>query len=237
MDRRIASTVGAIGMRRLLCVGIVGLVLGACTTQRPLPIVLKSGDDAYLAGDYGRASQEFQEYIDRFPGDPEVRTKLARSYVEIDQPAQAVRHAQVAYDINPRNPFYIETLAEALYHSGRSQELFTFLGNLAKDRGGVTDYIRQGQYLAKAGFLDEAKAALLTAAKIDLGKTPAPQLALADFYESINDRENALLRLRYALYLDPKNPDIQMRIRALGEVPGPAFALPPEESPSGSFGG
>jgi hypothetical protein len=32
-----------------------------------------------------------------------------------------------------------------------------------------------------------------------------------------------------AMYLDPKNEEIPARVRALGEIPGPSLAMPPEE--------
>jgi hypothetical protein len=80
------------------------------------------------------------------------------------------------------------------------------------------------------GDADGAEHALLTAAKIDGGKTAAPQIALADFYRSIGDKKAEIVRLRNALYLDPKNPEIPKRLRELGEIPGPSLAMPPEES-------
>ena len=57
--------------------------------------------------------------------------------------------------------------------------------------------------------------------------------ALARFYESIGAKDEALLRYRMAMWLDRENPEIQERIRALGEIPGPTLAIIPEEAVGG----
>jgi len=193
-------------------------------------MVREQGDKAYERGDYATACNDYREYVERKPGEPDVQNMYAKSLIKTNQPIPAVEHATIAYDQRPTNEDYINTRAEALFQAGKTDELYRFLRGLTEARGLPSDYIRLGQYTARMGDADGAEHALLTAAKIDGGKTAAPQIALADFYRSIGDKKAEIVRLRNALYLDPKNPEIPKRLRELGEIPGPSLAMPPEEA-------
>ena len=69
----------------------------------------------------------------------------------------------------------------------------------------------------------------MTAARLDGGQTVEPQIALADFYLAAGDEEKAIRRLRMALGIDAENEIAIDKLRSLGEIPGPSFALTPEE--------
>ena len=206
--------------------------LAGCNTVRPLPTVRESGDRFFSRGQFEQAAAEYKEYTDRKPGEPAVQLMYAKTLLALHNPAPAVEHATIAYDQHPTDEDYIETRAQALFEAKKNDELDRFLRGLTSGRGLPSDYIRQGRFLAKLGDADGAETALKVAAKVDGGKTPAPQLALADFYHSIGDRANEFKRLRMALYLDPKNLEIPNRMRELGEIPGPSLAMPPEEAES-----
>jgi len=204
--------------------------LAGCSMPRSLPAVRDSGERAFQRGDYARAEADFQEYTERKPGDAPVQLLYAKTLLATDQPVPAVEHATLAYDQHPADPEYIDVRAQALFEAKRTDELYRFLRGLCDAHGMPADYLRLGQYTAKLGDADGAEHAFLTAAKVDGGKTPAPQLALADFYHSINDKASEVRRLRMALFVDPRNQDIPNRLRALGEIPGPSLALQPEEA-------
>lgn len=206
--------------------------MGGCATKRPLNRVEEDGDRAFARGQYDKALADYLEYVERRPGNGEIRHKLARSLIEVKQPSHAIEHAWVAFDDEPRNEAYIETLAQALQQSGRNDELVTFLRDQVEDRGRVQDYLRLGKYLAMTGDADGAELALITAAKLDQGRSMLPQLALARFYESIGDRASSFERLRMALFFDPQNAEVYREMRELGEVPGPSLILPPKELPA-----
>jgi predicted Zn-dependent protease len=218
-----------LGVSAALVVAVGGAGgLAGCTSQRPLPMVKEMGDRAFQKGDFETANKDYAEYVDRKPGEASVQLSYAKTLLILKQPAKAVEHASIAYDQYPENEDYIETRAQALLESGKTDELYQFLRGLAEGRGKPSDYIRLGRYAAKLGDADGAEHALQTAAKLDGGKTVAPQLALADFYKTLGDKKSEIRRLRMALYLDKTNPDITKRLRELGEIPGPSLALPPE---------
>lgn len=206
------------------------LVLAGCAMPRALPAIRESGDRAYHRGQYELARSEYSEYLARRPGEPRVHLQMARTLIRLGRAPEAVEHAQIALDAQPGDDEAIETLAEALFHSGRVAEMDRFLRGVAQSRGAIGDYLRLGRFLAAAGDPDAAEYAFKRAAEIDGGRTVGPQLALADFYASIGDRSSQLRRLRMALYVDPHNPDIARRIRELGEIPGPSLAIQPEEA-------
>ncbi len=204
-------------------------LLSGCATQRALPTVRESGDRFYSRGQYQEAAADYKEYTDRKPGEPAVQLMYAKTLLALHQPAPAVEHATIAYDQHPNDDEYIETRAQALFEAKKTDELDRFLRGMTAGRGLPADYIRQAKYSLKLGDADSAATALKVAARIDGGKTAAPQIAFADFYHSIKDQPNEIKRLRMALYLDPKDPQISNRLRALGEIPGPSLAMPPEE--------
>lgn len=206
------------------------LALSACNTQRPLPMVWEMGDRAFDKADFTTAQSEYTEYLERKPGEARVQHRMALTLLELGRAQEAVEWAVVAHDQRPHDERFIDTRARALFEAGRSDDLFAFLRTMTQDRGHVGDYIRLGDYASRMGDPDTAEHALLLAAKIDGGQSIEPQLALADFYASINDTTNAKRRLRMALFLDQANLDIHNRLRAMGEIPGPSLAIFPDEA-------
>jgi len=207
------------------------LAIAGCNGPRALPVVKDAGDLAFQKGDMRTANANYQEYVQRKPGEPEVQLSYAKTLLALGQPTSAVENAHIAFDQRPGDEEAIETLARGYYESHRTDELYRFLRGLAESRGKPSDYIRLGQYSAKLGDADGAEHALLLAAQVDKGRTPAPQLALADFYRSIGAKDRAITRLRMALYTDRNNPEIPKQLRELGEIPGPSLALKPTEAP------
>jgi len=179
---------------------------------RPLHILRSRGDALATGGDYASALVEYKEYVERKPDDVKVRAKLADAYMKTDQPSMAREQWFQCMRVQPDNDDYLDGYAESLYATGQREELIEFLTVQTRERGGPRDYMRQGKISARLGNVDEAQNALLTAAKLDGGRTIGPQLALADFYRSLNDSQNEVARLRMALYLEPNNQAIKDRL-------------------------
>lgn len=215
---------------RLALIAALSLAaLTGCNTTRTLPAVHEMGDRNFRNQNWEAARADYQEYVDRKPGDPDVQMKLAQTLVKLGQADTAVTHAQVAFDARPNNTEALETYCLAMAESKRSEELFRLLNGNCEARGTVADYDRLGRYQLKLGDPDGAERAFIMAAKTDGGKSIEPQLALANFYKSISDTANEKKRLRMALYLNPTDQSIYDRLRGLGEIPGPSLKLVPEE--------
>ncbi|MBL9031855.1 MAG: tetratricopeptide repeat protein [Phycisphaerae bacterium] len=214
-------------MRRFALVLAVLPLLAACNSTRPLPTVREHGERAFNRGQYEKARADFAEYVERNPGEPEIRLLLAKSLLALGNPAEAAEHASAAFHLRPMNQDAVETYARALFESKQTTELDRFLRAQAESNGSSDAYLRWGRYLAKSGDADGAEHALLRGAALDGGRTIQPQLALAEFYRSIGDKKNELRRLRTALSFDTANDAVNARIRELGEIPGPSLALPP----------
>lgn len=207
----------------------LALVSGGCAQERPLTRVREVGDIKFGAGNYSGALSDYVEYERRKPDDVDVRLRLAETYLRSGDAKAAREQMHIVRDVKPAKEDSIEGLADALAAAGEQEELMLFLQKMTRERGGVSDYMRLGTYAQQVGNVDEAQEAYLQAARLDGGKSSRIQLALADFYESLGDKSNTLKRLRMAMYLDPKNEEIPARVRALGEIPGPSLAMPPEE--------
>lgn len=205
------------------------LTLTGCTEQRALSIVRRDADRAFDRQQYDAALADYQEVVDRDPNDWQYRMKLADSLMILGKFNLAQEQYAIVNGVRPNDDAVVEKFSEAMFKAGTHDRLMSFLQRRAEDTRNVGDYLRLGWYAVETGDADLAQRALLTAARLDGGRTVEPQLALADFFAAAGDREQALRRLRMALAIDPDNPVVQRKIRAMGEIPGPSFALTPDE--------
>ncbi len=215
------------------------LTLASCQSNRPIDYVRQSGDEHYTNQRYAEALTDYEEYAQRQPGDARGNYDLGRTLLQLGRVSEAIPNLWVAYDVEPTRPEYVNTLAEALCRAaenaavdlGERAELYRFLNSRTQQWPTTEEFLRLGKYAERLGDADEALTAYLTAARIDMGQSLAPQLALAEFHLARGDRDEGVRRLRMALYLDQTNPDVAAKLRAQGEIPGPTFALQPAESP------
>lgn len=210
-----------------ICIALASLA--GCGMPRSLPAVRDAGDLAYSRGDFATASQHYEEYVLRKPGDAEVEALYARTLLQLGRADEAIEHAIIAYDQFPNRSDFADILAETYFASGKTEQLSRFLRGNVEGRGTVDDYLRLGRFTARMGDADGAELALQTAAQVDQGRSVGPQLALADFYRSIGAREKEKQRLRMVLGIDVNHPDANRRLREMGEITGPTLALPPAE--------
>jgi len=204
-------------------------LLTACSTGRSDLAIREKGDREFNRGNYEVARVQYLEYSKLRPGRHDVLHNLGICALETGRTDEALHFLRLSYDLEPQYTSYVDALAEAMYRAAKYDELYELLRERTRQPGAVDDFLRLGKYAEKMGDPDEAETALRTAAKLDRGQTVQPQLALANFYENMGDSEMELLRLRMALFLTPKNEKIQERIRLLGHIPGPTFAIAPEE--------
>jgi tetratricopeptide (TPR) repeat protein len=205
------------------------LSVPGCSNQRPLAIVKENAEFAAQHGRFDVAKTDYEEYIRRKPEDVDVRFQYAKALIAAGEPKPAIDHLNTCLDVFPLNDDYLDALAQAMYAAGERDALSTLLARNTSERGRVTDFLRQGAYLSKIGNADEAQQAFKTAAKLDAGRTVAPQRALADFYGSLGDRPKQVRHLRMAYYIQPENVETIKEIRRVGEIPGPSFALVPDD--------
>lgn len=212
----------------LLAVLLCGLaILGAgCENARPFR---EAGDRALQREDFAAAATNYEQFLAINPGDAGIMLSLGRSYLGLGRPHDAARVLAVAAGMRPRDNATQDAYATALLRSGRHDELIRNLRTRATEQGDVSDWIRLGRFAGETGDADLSRQALITAARIDRGRTTAPQLALHDFFASIGDTENAYARLRMAFAIDPRDDGVISRMERGGFRATPRFALPPLE--------
>lgn len=213
----------------VIALGVVLLAVVGCADRRALTVVRDSGDKAYRFQKYDQAREEFAEVVDRDPADWEYRAKLGETLLLLGRPVMAREHLAIAHELRPDDEAILDDYARAMLASEAYDALHQVLLERARETQEVEDYIRLGMYDLEAGDADSAERALITAARLDGGRTPEPQLALATFYDEVGDDTRALRRLRMALYTDLENTEAIERLRAKGQIPGPTYALPPLE--------
>jgi tetratricopeptide (TPR) repeat protein len=213
----------------LCVVALLGSGLGGCATRRSLPVVQADAERAFSLRQWDKAANDYAEYVQRKPDANDMRFMLAQSQLAGGRPREALEHLIIALDVDPLNEDILAAHAEALYASGEREALTAFLNRAASERGRVQDYLRMATYQQKLGHPDEAQTALLTAAKLDDGRSFSVQKSFADFYKSYGDRRRYVQRLRMAYFLQPDNAELVKEIREAGEIPGPTFALAPTE--------
>lgn len=213
----------ALGVLLALTLSAVGCQSGPSTTALGI-----YGDNAMKAGNYAEAAEYYEQYVARRPIDAEGHYKLATAYLGAERPTLAREHFIFGMELQDDGRF-IEGAADALTEIGQQEELFKLLRSKAEETRSIEDYTRLGRYAARVGDVDEAEQAFLFAAKLDEGRNVEPQLELARFYGSLGDDARRLERLRMVLFLEPDNKEAIDGITDLGEVAGPAFAIPPAE--------
>lgn len=216
---------------RVLILFAFALALPAtgCAKQRTLTRVRLDGDRAIERANFDKALADYSEAVERDPGDYRHRVGLGTAFMGLERFDEAREQFEVAYSIRPESTPILEMLADSMLAAGDDADLYDLLHTRAEAKQTPQAWFLLGRYMVQSGDIDVAERALLTAARLDGGTNADVQVALADFYESVGDREHALERLRMALYLDPENTALMERIREYGEVPGPSFALQPSE--------
>lgn len=204
--------------------------LAACAKERPVFVVVESGNEALENQDYTLAATEFRDAVSRRPGEVEGRIGLTRALLGLGRYAEAREQAELVYSTRPTDRVAIELLATSMLRSGDTAGMESLLRGRANETGQAEDWMLLGQLLAEAGDADAAEVALISAATVDRGQSLIYQKALADFYLAVGDNAQALTRYRMALFLDPANEEVRSAIRSLGEIPGPSMALPPREA-------
>ncbi len=212
---------------------ILGASLGGCkakqlvTQSAELTKVRTAANEAYAAGDYERALSGYATYVEERPQSAWARHWLGRTFLRLDEPAQAREQLEVAHDLEPENMEYAESLAESLVALGRPTDLFEFLERLAMTDRTSAGQLRVAKYAERMGFMDEALVAYRKAVAIDGTESAEPHRALADFYRRIGDRSGEVNQLRQVLWFDGQDRAAVERLEELGEIVGPSFAVYP----------
>jgi tetratricopeptide (TPR) repeat protein len=205
-------------------------LLSACQPQQKSVAHLRDLGDHYLGVQrYDEAAANYGEYVERKPGEPDVRTNYGRALIGAGQYEKAAEQLQIAYAQRPDDEGTLDALADAMMKAHQQDALFRLLKTNSTDRGRIDDHLRLGRYSLQMGDTDTASLAYTTAARIDKGQTLGPQLGLVDYYMAIGDLPNAERRLRMAYYIAPLSPEVNARISKLHPVVGPTFATIPEE--------
>ena len=202
-------------------------MLAGCASQRPVDDIHASADLHLRYGRYDQAAAEFSEIVARYPGDWEAQYKLGLARMALGDYTSARRALEIAHTRKPGNEDVSDALAETMYHQQDLDRLFSFLRERADSTKTSQAYLRLAKYAMDTNDADTARWAYDRAIEVDAGASVEPYVQAAAFYERVGDIDGAIHRLRQAYGIDPFDPRVNDRLRALGEIPGPTIALPP----------
>lgn len=191
----------------------------------------QKGFDNVNKGNWVLARDDFAKAVEMSPDDAVSQYYLGLAELKLDNPLAAQLALEKAYTVAPNDPSLtpriIDRLAEAYHAQDRQDELVGFLNQAAEQRGTTRDYLRLAQYQFKMGDVDAAELSYRKAAYFAEAGDSTPYVAIADFYQTLGDRENALLALKYGYYVSPGDTRVTTRMRKLGLVPGPTHQEEP----------
>ncbi|MCC6581551.1 MAG: hypothetical protein IT440_14035 [Phycisphaeraceae bacterium] len=213
-------------MGGMLLLAAMALPLG-CENYSPMR--RQWGDNAMQAGDVAGAQVEYTRATELDPSDWKNQMAMGQVYAVQKRWIDSELAFEKAYSLRPNGdetPDILDGIAEAIFQQERIGDLQLMLAKATHDYGTTRDYLRQGSYLAKAKLVDEAWLAYRKAAQFAADDDISPYMAMADFAESLSDKDVAADSLRRALGIRPKDPKIASRLRHYGIVPGPSAELP-----------
>src|SRR6266850_1715053 len=191
-------------MKRLFAVLCIASAAMAAANVK-LEAGLDAGRRAYEASDYARAIQVLQAAAATEPQNGDVQLLLAKSYLELQQHDPAIKSAENAVTIDPRNSIYHEWLGKAYGEKADHAGWFSAISFAKKTRKEFEKALESnpksaeliydiGDYEVKRGQPER----LLAVA--ELGERAVPRDPRGEFYRGV------------ALVLKKENPEEAERL-------------------------
>lgn len=201
--------------------------LGGCMKGKSSEQLLADGDHAYRYGRYEEAAGDFQQVIDRYPGDVPANVGYARTQIALGNLDAARNALETAAASKPEDFEISLLLAEVLFKQRDTTRLYQLLRDRAVEQRRIQAWIVMARYALELDDPDTAQVAVGSALELSDDTSAEPYLIAAELAERVGDQSEALRRLRQAYGLAPNDPRIAAELREYGEVPGPTIALPP----------
>jgi putative PEP-CTERM system TPR-repeat lipoprotein len=170
------------------------------------PASVKAADQDIASGNPKAAVIELRNAVRDAPDNAQLRTRLARLYLQLGDPISAEREARAAREHNGGEADYLPVLAEALLRQGKFADLSDLIrpGNRP---AALESQVRGALGLAAAGLHDNVKAQALLQDSIRLDPAAVPpKIALARLLAASNPAEAGKL-VDAALAADPRSVD------------------------------
>lgn len=126
------------------------------------------GDKYYNKGDYEKAIQSYNEYIEYNPGDFQSIYKRGRAYEELGQYDKALQDYEAALKIDEENENVLLSLGRHYFREGNYEDAAYYFDKATKQNSNlrVAQFLKARSY-HKAGKTDKAMDAYNSAISID----------------------------------------------------------------------
>ena len=222
--------------------GLIVLILaaGVFTGCESNPFLRKEATDALQDNDVRKADQLISQALAQQPFDGQAQYLMGVIRLRQDraldaqlcfEQARSVLNGQTVPPgaVDPM-PAVLDGLAESLYRQHNNSRLVSFLKDSATEYCRSRDFLRQADYLIRLGDLDGAKLAMKKAQRLAEPTDEQPYLKMAELYDSLGDKDNALTAVRTAYFIKPKSPKVIEALRAHGYEPGPGAGIEPDRT-------
>lgn len=189
--------------------------------------LMARGEQAMREDRPTEALANYNEALGKAPNNAEAYHGAGLALLELGRAGEAQERLSVAHDIAPDDDEILVDYAEALVSGGREGTAAQLLNDRAEFGDDETGYLLLGDFYRRRGLPDEAQTALRQADARAGGESIEAHRKLAMLYAKLGDTPAELIRWSYVLYLNPTDAQARVRVRELGEVPGPAFAVEP----------
>lgn len=121
-----------------------------------------------MKGDHNSAIVNFRKAVAENPRNAQAMNNLAYLLAENgNQIEEALKYAQTAVELNPKDPSYADTLGWILYRKGLYSQAIPYLQKASADQESVVWKYHLAMAYAKAGDLARGRATLQAAKKVD----------------------------------------------------------------------
>lgn len=153
--------------------------------------LMQNGKNYLDRGEFSRALEVYKKAANLVPINPDVHINLSICYLGLNQPSNAIFHAQKAIELDDKiaAPYYIQGCA--LMRLGRPQEAIRmFQLSINLDPTIAASYYHLGRAHFEAGQIEDAIAMLQNAIEMDENH-PSAHYLLGQAYMRIDDKESA----------------------------------------------
>jgi len=212
---------GRRGAQRVSALLLSAALVALSGCQMTNEVVLRrQANSAMTRGDTSTARQKYQRLVELDPTNARYQYGYGATQLRAGNLTEAKLALERARRLEPDRrgftPKVLDKLAEAYYRQDDERRLRAFLKQTTRERKTASRFLRQARYLRKLGDVDAARTAYRKAVIFASDRNPEPYLEIAEFYQSIGDRENAVKALRQAYHIDPANERVAQRLRQYG---------------------
>ena len=203
-------------LNKFIYISFFALLLGitSCKGGKDVP-VKKTPDDTYritfhqaiqekMRGNYDISIELFNKCLEIDPSSDASHFALSDLYEKTGDDAKTMQHANLAYDLDKENKWYILRLAQLYYDIGNYHKSANFFKMIIADEKSLDIKLKYTESLIYSHQYEPA-IDIINEIEVETGKTPQLSLTKHDMYLELNKPDLAQKELDELIADDPSN--------------------------------